>query len=166
MPHGDLFYGRILAATPVATDAYAEVEVALPNSVGSGKNVLVPVITQVDLTWSPLALSGVSADCYLQVALCNGGAGAWASMPGGGLYDPDCIAYYNLVLALTTSGQVAIPNSVSIPLPGAGIIVTAPALTLMQHNSGTGAALVVYSRIWYDYVAMDEMEYLRTVHAM
>lgn len=165
----DQFYGRLVASTAAATDAYAEVEITLPAIVGTGtksKDVWVPVIKQVDFQFYSANMQALSADCQLSAYLMLGSASTWSGLPTAGVADPLCIAAWNFVLPLTTSGQPLVKTVESVVIPGDGLIVTSPAMTLMQYNATTGVSMLLSGRVWYDFVVMDEMTYMRALHGM
>lgn len=167
----DNFLGRLLASTAAATDTYAEIEVTLPSIVSataSTKNptLYIPVIKQVDFHFYSNGMQALSADCQLSAYLMLGPASGYSGLPTAGIADPNCIAGWNFVLPLTTSGQPLVETIKSIIIPGDGLIVTASALTMMQYNASTGVSMILDGRIWYDFVVMDEMTYMRALHGM
>lgn len=164
----DAFYGRIIAATAAATDAYAEQEITLPaivSAAGKGNTLYVPVLKQIDLQWIG-SIQNVSADALITGALSLGAASSWSALPAIGNADANNVCYWQQALSLTTSGQVIFATDRSFVIPGDGLIVVSPSLTLHQQNTASGVSLTLGVRIWYDFVVMAEMEYMRALHGM
>ena len=165
----DNFLGRILASTAASTDAYAEVEILLPQIVAAtqakGSPLWVPVLRQVDMQLIG-SVSALAADSAIRAGLMLGGASLFSAVPATGIADPNCIVDWSQSFAVTTSGVAMVQHTLSVELPGDGIIVTASALTGFYTASGTGTGIAVSYRIWYDFVSMDEMTYMRALHGM
>lgn len=165
----DEYLGRILAVTASATDAYAEVEITMPSVVGAGtksKEFYVPCLRRVDLQFTGLTYA-IGTDASLRGALSLGGATLYAALPTAlGVADPNAIVYWQQDFLLVTSGLATLPSDRQFDLPGDGVIVTASSLTLHQHNTGTATAVQLAARIWYDFVLMDEMTYMRALHGL
>lgn len=168
MPTIDQYFGRVTAQGVAATDAYSELQIPAPAVVtgqGSAQSLWVPVLKQIDFELIG-GSQGIGVDCQVRTCLMAGDASLYAAWPANGIADPNLIAEWVMTNALTTSGEIIFENVKSISLPGDGLILTAPYMTMIQHNVTTGVSLAANVRIWYDYVTMDKMTYLTSIHGM
>lgn len=162
----DEFFGRLSVITAAATDSYAESQITFPSiNIAQGqKNVLVPVLREIELQWVG-NLGALSADAQLVAEICNLDLAQISGIAASGIADYWTIVDWRQAVALTTSGQINIQNNFRWAAPGAGLILLNPYLAVVQSNTATGISLSLAARVWYEFTSMSQETYLMSLHA-
>ena len=138
-----------------AADAFVQGSVATDIISSDGMGWLISLV-EVKLVGSYMSL--LSADADLLWALSRD---TKAVLPN--LDDTDAIYTDGFAVALTTSGQIAVPL-LKTWVPPAGTIVVEPILYAQLDSTATGQAQTVVMRIHYDLVKLSEIEILRLLN--
>lgn len=100
-------------------------------------------------------LQALSPDAAIHWALTRDSKAAVSD-----LNDSDTIFVGGLSTALTTSGQIVVPNVFDIALPE-GLLVVEPTIYAHLDSTATGLTLTAHMRLFYEEVKLTEVEILR-----
>lgn len=100
-------------------------------------------------------LQGISADCAVHLALTRESKTAMSD-----INDSDTLAVMGFFNALTTSGQLLIPQTMIYTFPP-GVVVVEPYIFAHLDSAATGLTLTAYVRLFYSDVKLSEVEMLR-----
>jgi len=144
---------RNLVLTQGSADAFVQASEATGIDPGAGKGWL---LTRVE-TWFPIAsnLQGMSADAAVHFALTRDSKAALSD-----LSDSDVIFCDGFSNALTTSGEVVVPNLYVNVLPE-GTVIVEPTIYAHLDSTATGLTMTAHMRIYYEEVRLSEIEILR-----
>ncbi len=144
---------RNMTLTQGSSDAFVQASEVTGIDPGAGRGWL---CKRLELEF-PIAsgLQGMSADSAVSFAMTRDSKAAVS-----GLDDSDTMAVISFSNALTTSGEVIVPNTWKYEFPE-GVIVVEPTIYCHLDSTATGLTMTGNVRLYYEEVKLSEVEILR-----